>query len=146
MASRGQTIPTIVAPALARGAIVVSDRCLWASVAFQGGGEGWGIEKVLKLNRDLIGDVIPGLSLFLDVRYDTAKQRDPDVLGDKWEKMGLEFFERVRKAYLWMVEERPELNLVRIDGEGSREEVHERVLEVVAPKLTMWGVGMLGLV
>lgn len=144
MASRGQTLPTVVRPALDKGGIVLSDRSLLSSGAFQGAGQEFGVEKVLELNRLLIGDMTPGLALFIDVKPQTAYSRTLDTAGDKWESMLVDFFERARNGYLWMMENKPDLNLVRVDGEGTIEEVQSRINEQVIQKMRLWGVAMLG--
>jgi dTMP kinase len=143
-ASRGQTLETIVAPALLRGAVVWGDRSFITSGSYQGFGRGYGIERVMAVNRPIVGNVTPGLAIFFDLPLDIALGRARDVMGDKFERLGDDFFVKAREGYLWMIKNMPELNLVIVNAEGSREEVFERLLEVVVPKLKLWGVAMLG--
>ena len=98
-ASRAQLLHTVVRPALDRGAIVISDRSVLSSLAYQGGAQGVSIEDILSLNelalRGSEADIIFGLSADID----TALSRTFDTAGDKFESYGREFFERVVSAY-----------------------------------------------
>jgi len=99
-AARAQLVCTLIEPALARGDWVLSDRFTDASHAYQGGGRGIDTRLVDVLERDFVG-IEPGLTLLLDVPVDVglARMRGRGE-ADRIESERMEFFERVRAAYL----------------------------------------------
>lgn len=99
-ASRAQTLRTVVKPVIENGGIVVSDRSFITSLAFQGYGRDTGIGTTLKINKSAIKSIIPDLVIFLDLDPDLSIKRLFDKNGDKWERLGVEFFHKVRKGYL----------------------------------------------
>lgn len=135
-ASRAQLLHTVVRPALDRGAIVISDRSVLSSLAYQGGAQGISIEDILSLNelalRGSDADIIFGLS----VDIDTALSRTFDTVGDKFESYGREFFERVVSAYE-KVSHMPHFQSQwqYIDASGDIESIHKTMLEAVKVKI-----------
>ena len=99
-ASRTQLVAQVIAPALERGEWVLSDRFTDASHAYQGGGRGCDTRLIDLLEREFVG-VTPGLTLLLDVPVDVglARMRGRGD-ADRIESERIEFFERVRAAYL----------------------------------------------
>jgi dTMP kinase len=100
-AARAQHIEQVIAPALARGEWVVCDRFTDATYAYQGGGRRLPPEWVGQLEALVQGDLRPDLTLLLDAPTALGLQR-ADQRGqlDRFEQEQLEFFERVRQAYL----------------------------------------------
>ncbi len=98
-AARAQLVREVIAPALARGAVVLSDRFTDASFAYQGGGRGIDTGRIAELERWVCG-LRPDLSLLLDLPVsqglERARGRGP---VDRIEAERAEFFERVRAAY-----------------------------------------------
>lgn len=130
-ASRAHTLRTVIGPALERNAIVVSDRSYWTSAVFQGFGRGLGYGKVMSINDDAVGDLKPDKVVFIDMPdLNLAMQRAIDVLGDKFENMPLEFFQKCREGYLYLAKCYPE-HFLTIDGTGSIEEVHQRIAQAL---------------
>jgi len=137
-ASRAQTIPSVVIPALEKGSIVLADRSAMTSLAYQGLGRGLGISRIYNINDLVLDGFWPGLGIVLEVDLKTATSRAQDTLGDKFEKMGLDFFERAWKGYMEMGHLMKGIMEVEIvDGNGTIDEVHERVWSVA--------IGYLGL-
>jgi dTMP kinase len=99
-ASRAQLVGQVIAPALERGDWVLSDRFTDASHAYQGGGRGCDPRLIELLEREFVG-IAPGLTLLLDVPVDVglARARGRGA-SDRIESERIEFFERVRTAYL----------------------------------------------
>ena len=98
-ADRAHHVATVIRPALERGAVVLSDRFLDSSVAYQGVGRGLGADAVERLNLWGVEGLLPDLTVLLDL--------DPAVgLGritgepDRLERAGAEFHQRMRQAYL----------------------------------------------
>ena len=105
-AARREHIAQVIEPALAAGKIVISDRFTDASFAYQGGGRGLSLEKLNDLERWVQGRsdgtlLQPNLTILFDLPGEIAEARRSKVrVPDKFEKMDLDFFERVRQEYL----------------------------------------------
>lgn len=100
-ASRREHIAQVIAPALARGDWVISDRFTDASFAYQGGGRKLSLEKLAVLEQWVHPDLQPDLTLLFDVPLEVARQRlDADRTLDKFEKEKQDFFAATRAAYL----------------------------------------------
>ena len=105
-AARREHIAQVIEPALRAGKIVISDRFTDASFAYQGGGRGLSLEKLNELECWVQGRtdgslLQPNLTILFDLPGEVAESRRSKVRApDKFEKMDLEFFERVRQEYL----------------------------------------------
>ena len=105
-AARREHLAQVIEPALAAGKIVISDRFTDASFAYQGGGRGLSLEKLNALERWVQGQpdgtlLQPNLTILFDLPGEVAEARRSKVRApDKFEKMDLSFFERVRQEYL----------------------------------------------
>ena len=108
-ASRAQLVRELILPALARGAVVVSDRFTDASFAYQGGGRGLDMGRIAELERWAAG-IKPGLTFLLDVGIDEglARARARGGEPDRIERERADFFERVRAVYLARAAAEPE--------------------------------------
>ncbi len=100
-ACRAQNIASVIKPALARGACVVSDRFTDASFAYQGGGRGIPIDHVEQLANWVHHDLWPDVTILLDAPVEVGIERMKERSGkDRIEKENIAFFERVRSQYL----------------------------------------------
>ena len=99
-ASRAQTLRKLVEPVLNDGGILVADRSVFTSLVFQGLGRELGMDKVLEINREAVGEIWPNAVVVLDVDPGEARGRSFDVAGDKFERMGISWYRRVRRGYL----------------------------------------------
>ena len=99
-ASRAQSLMQVVKPVPANKGIVVSDRSFITSMAFQGYGREIGHKIIYEINKTAVDNYIPDLIIFLDLDIAVALKRATDQDGDKFERMGRKFFEKVRKGYL----------------------------------------------
>jgi dTMP kinase len=131
-AARAQTLHTVVLPALDSGKIVVSDRSFLSSLAYQGEAQGLGFDTVLSVNREAIEGVLPDMIFYMDIDVDTALSRTFDAVGDKWEKMGKDFFEKIIRGY----QKAAELEILKgkyisIDAQGNQDEVFQRVIKSI---------------
>ena len=105
-AARREHIAQVIEPALSAGKIVISDRFTDASFAYQGGGRGLSLAKLNELERWVQGRpdgslLQPNLTILFDLPGEVAEARRSKVRApDKFEKMDLDFFERVRQEYL----------------------------------------------
>lgn len=131
LAARAQHLKDIVRPALAEGKVVICDRYIDSTFAYQGYGKGLDADMVEALNRAAIGDLMPDLTIFLDLPPERAFMRKggPDR-EDRLELMAQSFHEKVYAGYLEISRRAPE-RFVRVDARGSKQETHAKVLELM---------------
>ncbi len=100
-ASRREHIAQVIAPALARGDWLISDRFTDASFAYQGGGRGLALAKLEQLEQWVHADLQPDLTLLFDVPLEVARARlDATRALDKFEQERADFFAATRAEYL----------------------------------------------
>ena len=113
-AARREHIAQIIEPALLAGKVVISDRFTDASFAYQGGGRGLSIEKLNDLEKWVQGRpdgsiLQPNLTILFDLPGEIAEARRSKARSpDKFEKMNLDFFDKVRQEYLRRANENPQ--------------------------------------
>lgn len=124
-ASRAEHIAQVIKPALNRGAWVLSDRFTDATYAYQVGGRGFPAHKVEELERWTQGDLQPDRTVLFDIDPEVAAQRVAQARSmDRFEKESLDFFTRVRNAYLTRAKESPERFLI-VNSMQNKESVSE---------------------
>ena len=124
-ASRAQHVEEVIRPALERGASVVCDRYLDSSVAYQGVGRGLGLERVLELNLDAVGGLLPDRTFLLLLDPAAAPARLTGE-NDRLEREGDDFRARVDAGYRDLAARFPE-RIVALDGTLPAEELAEEV-------------------
>ena len=125
-AARAQLVAEVIAPALERGAVVICDRYLDSSLAYQGIARGLGLDRVLELNVQAVGGVLPDRTFLLLV--DPAESaRRVGSNGDRIEREDDDFRARVDAAYRQLAEVFPE-RIQTIDGTRPPREIAEEVL------------------
>lgn len=111
-ASRAQLVEQVIQPALSRGSIVLCDRFVDASIAYQGAGLGLGTTEVEELNRWVAGGIVPRLTLLFDLPVQVSRQRVRQSRGDaaldRIEQRDIAYFERVRLEFLKLAERHPQ--------------------------------------
>ncbi|HBQ86105.1 MAG TPA: dTMP kinase [Syntrophomonas sp.] len=106
-AARSQVVEEVIRPALARGQMVLADRYLDSTIAYQGYGRGLEIEYLNQLNQLCTGGLVPHLTLLLDVDPAEGARRRKKDIPDRLEKEGLEFQDRVRRGYMELSRQQP---------------------------------------
>jgi dTMP kinase len=133
-ADRAQHVAQVIRPALARGAIVVTDRYVDSSLAYQGGGRALDDTDVRRLSQWATGGLHPDITILLDVDPLVGLRRTVGP-GDRLEAEAIVFHERVRAAFLELAARRGNRYLV-VDVEAAEvDEVAARVLARVEPEL-----------
>lgn len=134
--ARAQLLPTIVQPALEEGKNVVTDRCFWDSLAYQGFGRGLGWELVWEINKPAVGEIVPDVVYLFDLDSEIGleRKRINHCEHDEIDKEKLEFHRKVREGYLVLAKLFPETFRV-IDGRLSKEEIAELVWKDVQVQL-----------
>ena len=135
-ADRAHHIHEVVRPALERGEVVLQDRYLDSSVAYQGAGRVLDPSEVKEVSLWATEGLMPDVTVLLDVPADIGltRQASEERAYDRLEAEALEFHERVRDSYLAIAQENPERVAV-IDGTAAIDEVHRAVLERVSQAL-----------
>jgi dTMP kinase len=130
-AARAQHVAEVVRPALEAGRHVVTDRYIGSSLAYQGYGRGQRIDEVRRLSEWATGGLWPDVTVLLDLPVDVATGR----LGepDRFEAEDAAFHQRVRDGFAALAAD--EAGWVVVDGNGSIDEVAQRVWVAVAPWL-----------
>jgi dTMP kinase len=140
--ARAQTIATRIRPFLfdkRKGVrIVVSDRCFAVSMSYQGYVRGYGPNEIWNLNKPAVGDMIPDMILFMnvpDIKLVLGRRKD-DIDGDKWEAQNQAFFEKAHEGFC-AISHMPLFaeRWYNIDAIGTQQEVFQRILDVVKPRL-----------
>ena len=127
-AARAELVARVIRPALERGKVVVSDRFLDSSLAYQGAARGLGVEEVEAINRFATGGLVPDLTLLLSIAPAVAAARAGDP--DRFEGEGAELQERVLAAYDELAAAAP-ARWRRVDAARPPEQVHADVLAEV---------------
>jgi len=131
-ADRAQHMAEVVAPALAGGRDVVSDRSAWSSLAYQGYGRGLPVEALRRLSDWALGGRWPDLAVLIDVPADVADARLSAAgrAADRFEGEGDAFHRRVLDGFRTLASAQPDRWAV-VDGTRPVEDVAARVLAVV---------------
>jgi dTMP kinase len=124
-AARTQLVSTVIRPALAEGKVVLCDRFVDSSVAYQGVARGVGEQDILTLNAWATEGLFPDLVVLLHIEPEEGLRRSGQYL-DRIEAEEMAFHAKVADAYLKIAEEHPDRFHV-VDANGTPEEVHERV-------------------
>jgi dTMP kinase len=127
-AARAELVAQVIRPALEAGLVVVSDRFLDSSLAYQGAARGLGVEEVERINRFATGGLGPDLTLLLALDPAAAAARVGE--RDRFEGEGRALQERVLAAYEELAAADPE-RWRRIDADRPPQEVHADVLAAV---------------
>lgn len=136
-AARAQLVAEVIGPALSEGMWVVADRFLDSSLAYQGAARGLGVTEVLRTNAMAVEGHMPDCTLYLDVPPTTAAaRRNGD--SDRIEREGDTFQARVEAGYRDLVDRFP-VRIRVVDGAGTPEEVHARVMRHVDPLIAAAG-------
>lgn len=132
-ASRRQHLVEKVWPALKAGKAVVCDRFVDSSLAYQGFARGLGMQEVWEINRFAIQELMPQLTIFMDISPEVGLARIARSSEREVNRLDLEknaFHERVRQGYLQLLEQYPE-RIVRVDAEQTADAVYNDVIAVV---------------
>ena len=127
LADRAQHVETVIKPAIAAGKIVLCDRFIDSTVAYQGFGRGIDLERIKYLNNTATGGLTPDLTIVFDVDSEVAQTR----LGnnkDRLEAEGHEFHIRVRGGFLTIAGQEPERVKVIDTNRHTIDEVFEQTL------------------
>jgi dTMP kinase len=136
-AARDTHLGVTIRPALARGAIVLCDRFMDSTTAYQGHAGGVDLAFIRSLEHAVVGDTRPQLTLVFDVDpelgLERARQRDPGN-ADRFERMDLAFHQRLRAGFLEIARAEPG-RCVLVDASRDKDDVARAVWEMVAARI-----------
>lgn len=141
-ASRAQHVNNLIRPALEAGQIVISERFVDSSLAYQGYGLGRDLKLIKEINNLATGDIRPDLTFLLDSAPETSGERlerRSKANGrdsDRIEQRGLSFQDRVRKGFLKLAEENRRIVLINTSGKGVKT-VFTEIFEIVSQRLNL---------
>ncbi|WP_449278043.1 dTMP kinase [Leucobacter sp. GX24907] len=135
-ADRAQHVAKIVRPALDRGAVVVQDRYIDSSLAYQGAGRVLDIDEVRRISEWAVDGLAPDLTVLLDVSPELSAERRASRGGkqDRLESETIEFHRAVQEGFLRLAQAEPDRFLV-LDAAELAETVHADILGRVTPLL-----------
>ena len=136
-ASRRQHLVEKVWPALKEGKIVICDRYLDSSLAYQGGARGLGVDNVLNINLFATENTWPDLTLLFDIKPEEGLKRIAANASREVNRLDLEkieFHQKVRESFLYLAKKYPERFII-IDASKSREEVAKDTLNAILSRL-----------
>jgi dTMP kinase len=133
-AARAQLVREVIAPALLDGSIVLCDRFMDSSTVYQGIGRNLAADPVSMVNQFAIGNVMPQVTIVLDVPPTISKerihQRASDV-PDRMERENIDFYTAIRQGYLLLAESMPD-RIVLIDGTLTEDEIETQIWDVIS--------------
>lgn len=136
-AARAQLVREVIAPALIAGKIVLSDRYLDSSTVYQGIARNLAADPVAQINHFAIGNVMPNLTVVIDVPTEVSlkrlKQRASD-LPDRMERENIDFYKKVREGYLVLAKGMPERFIV-VDGTKSVDAIEKKIWAEIKARL-----------
>lgn len=129
LADRAQHVDVIVNPAVSEGKIVLCDRHIDSTVAYQGYGRGLSIDRINLLNEIATNGKKPDLTFVFDIDVDASMSRVGDE-KDRLESAGRDFHERVRLGYLEIAKAEPQ-RITVVNAVQSIEEIHAEVVAAI---------------
>ena len=136
-AARAQVVREVIAPALVRGAVVLSDRFLDSSTVYQGIGRNLAADPVSQINRFAVGNVMPDLTIVIDVPTEVSLARirqRASGLPDRMERENIDFYKKIREGYLVLARGMPD-RFVVIDGTQSPDAIEKQIWAAVKERI-----------
>lgn len=135
-ASRRQHLEEIIRPAIKKGKVVICDRYIDSSLAYQGYARGLGVDEVYNLNLVATNGFLPEVTIFIDldpeVGLERIKNNQREV--DRLDLEKINFHEKVREGYLMLASKFPNRFIV-VNGNQTREQVYEDVKKIILARV-----------
>ena len=133
-ASRVQHLSDRVEPALSEGKLVICDRYVDSSLAYQAYARGLGLDFITKINANALKNYLPDVTIFIDLTPEAAFQRKHGAdENDRLEKAGMEFHRRVYEGYKAVAAAEPD-RVMCVDGMQTPAEIFADVLKILQEK------------
>ncbi len=132
--ARVQLLKEVIAPKLQNGELVLCDRYIDSSLAYQGYARGLGVDFVEKINDYAIKNFMPDYTIFLSLTPEQAfKRKGGADKTDRVETLGLEFHNKVYQGYLDLAKKYSERFIV-IDASGEKHQTHQKIIDALKQK------------
>ncbi len=138
-AARSDHVERVITPALDSGRMVICDRFYDSSIAYQGAGRGVGVEKVRDLQKLVLGDLRPDLTLILDLPVQVglgravSRETDKAAAEDRFERMDVSLHETFRRVFLEIAEQAPDRCVV-IDADREVDDLQHILRGIIAQR------------
>lgn len=136
-ASRAQLVREVIIPSFEGGKVILCDRFLDSTTVYQGVARQIAADPVNAINRFAVGDIMPNLTVVLDVPAEVGLKRvrhRPSGLPDRMEQENIDFYHKVREGYLVLAKSFPDRFMV-VDGTLPPEEIEKEIWHAVSPLL-----------
>ena len=131
--SRAQLVREKIIPFLKSGKVVISDRFLDSSIAYQGFGRGLNKEFVIELQKFAIGEAVPNITFFIDIPISEVMKRKNNIHEKELDRIEVsenEFYENVKKGYEFLAKN--EERIITIDGTKSIIDIHNEIISIIS--------------
>jgi dTMP kinase len=136
-AARAQLVREVIVPALQKGTMVLTDRYLDSSTVYQGVGRNLAADPVAQINRFAVGNVMPDLTIVMDVPAEVGlariRQRASD-LPDRMERENIDFYKKVRDGYLVLAKGMAD-RFVVVDGTQTQDAIAKKIWAAVQERI-----------
>lgn len=143
LADRAEHVETVIAPALAKGQIVICDRFSGSTIAYQiGGRQIKNSDLVMQMDEYARDGIVPDETVYLDVPEEVGQKRrlqDTTQESNHFDKEQIDFYQRVRHSFL---EQAQREQWIVIDTQGEKEENHEKIYAAIKRKLEDAKIGV----
>lgn len=136
IASRIEHVKKVIKPSMEQGKVIICDRFMDATVAYQGYGRGLDLNLINRFNSFAVGDAVPDITILMDIdesiglkRADDRYKKLKNKAKDRFEREQIEFHKRVRHGYQEIAKSDPE-RVKLIYADGSIEEVHKKLRDL----------------
>ncbi len=137
-AARAEHVRQVIRPALENGKLVLCDRYLLSSLAYQGYGRQLGVEAVRKINEPAVDGCLPDVTVFINVPPEYAfKRMNEQKVHDRLEREEMPFHERVFHGFIELSKSE---DVLPVDARGTKSETHEIIKQKIMPILKGAGV------
>lgn len=139
-ASRTQHVNQLIRPALTGAKVVICERFIDSSLAYQGYALGWDLKLIEQINQIVVGDLQPDLTFLLDVETERSigrmnnRSEAANTKVDRIEARGFSFQERVRRGYLELAKQNPRIIVINAT-QKSIKEIHFEIINILASRL-----------
>lgn len=129
-ASRIEHVEKVIKPALKSGKVVICDRFVDSTFAYQGSAMGIAFEEIEKIQKIAIGEFMPDITFFINVSVDEAFARiSSRGNNNRYEKLGNEFHQKVYEGFFELAKKNSRINIV--DGTQNQQQVFQKILNII---------------
>ena len=133
LASRSQLTDTMIIPALQKDKFVICDRFIDSTVVYQGYGRGLDIDLINKINMIAIQNILPALTIYIDINVDVSISRRSANDNDRMESGGKDFLSKVRKGYQELVNLYPD-RIKMVNGDNNIINIQKEIISIIREK------------